>query len=115
MKQINNLYNISPEYPRIAHLDKNISNMTHDDILIDVELPFEGYVQEKVDGSNVGVSWLDSAILRNRNKVLKKGYIKKETPAKLPFAGRHCDSDKKDIILFDVNMYKHGFVTPKNF
>jgi len=31
------------------------------------------------------------------------------------FAGRHYDSDKKDIILFDVNMYKHGFVTPKNF
>ena len=85
MKQINNLYNISPEYTRIAHLDKNISNMTHDDILIDVELPFEGYVQEKVDGSNVGVSWLDSAILRNRNKVLRKGYIKKETPAKLQF------------------------------
>jgi hypothetical protein len=31
------------------------------------------------------------------------------------FAGRHYDGDKKDIILFDVNMYKHGFVTPKNF
>jgi len=31
------------------------------------------------------------------------------------FAGRHVTSDSKDIILFDVNQYKHGFVTPKNF
>jgi hypothetical protein len=31
------------------------------------------------------------------------------------FAGRHNASDPKDIILFDVNQYKHGFVTPKNF
>ncbi len=31
------------------------------------------------------------------------------------FAGRHSSSDPKDIILFDVNQYKHGFVTPKNF
>lgn len=31
------------------------------------------------------------------------------------FAGRHLDSDKKDIVLFDVWMYKHGFVTPRNF
>ena len=31
------------------------------------------------------------------------------------FAGRHYDGDPKDIILFDVDQYKHGFVTPKNF
>jgi hypothetical protein len=31
------------------------------------------------------------------------------------FAGRHIDSDPKDIILFDVDQYKQGFVTPKNF
>lgn len=31
------------------------------------------------------------------------------------FAGIHQPSDVKDIILFDVNQYKHGFVTPKNF
>ncbi len=31
------------------------------------------------------------------------------------FAGRHIDGDTKDIILFDVDQYKHGFVTPKNF
>ena len=31
------------------------------------------------------------------------------------FAGRHLDGDPKDIILFDVDQYKHGFVTPKNF
>jgi hypothetical protein len=31
------------------------------------------------------------------------------------FAGRHIDGDPKDIILFDVDQYKHGFVTPKNF
>lgn len=31
------------------------------------------------------------------------------------FAGRHVEGDIKDIILFDVDQYKHGFVTPKNF
>lgn len=86
-KRIKNLYNLAPEYPRIPHLDKHISNMTHDDIQLESKLqfPFTGWVQEKLDGANMGVSWTSGPIIRNRNNILKKGYIKKETPAKIQF------------------------------
>ena len=85
--RIKNLYNLAPEYPRIPHLDKKISNMTHDDIQIEdkIQFPITGWVQEKLDGANMGVSWTSGPVIRNRNNILKKGYIKKETPAKLQF------------------------------
>ncbi len=86
-KRLKNLKNIAPDYPRIPHLDKSISNMTHDDIELEsvISFPFTGWVQEKLDGSNMGVSWTSGPVLRNRNHVLKKGYIDKDTPAKLQF------------------------------
>jgi len=31
------------------------------------------------------------------------------------FAGKHVDEDKKDIILFDVNQFKRGFLPPNEF
>ncbi len=31
------------------------------------------------------MSWTSGPVIRNRNNILKKGYIKKETPAKLQF------------------------------
>jgi len=31
------------------------------------------------------------------------------------FSGMHLSTDVMDVILFDVDQYKHGFVTPKNF
>ena len=31
------------------------------------------------------------------------------------FAGRHRMSDKKDIIIFDINQYKKGFLPPLDF
>ncbi len=85
--RLKSLRSISPEYPRIPHLDKSISNMTHDDIQLesDVEFPITCWVQEKVDGANCGMSWTSGPVLRNRNHILKKGYIEKETPAKLQF------------------------------
>lgn len=85
--RIKNLYNLAPEYPRIPHLDKKISNMTHDDIQLEskIQFPLTGWVQEKLDGANLGVSWTSGPVIRNRNNILKKGYIKKETPAKLQF------------------------------
>lgn len=85
---MNNLKNISPEYPRIAHLDKNISNITMDDVILDaeIEFPIEGFVQEKVDGANMGATWSeDGPVLRNRNHILRKGYTKIRTPAKAQF------------------------------
>jgi hypothetical protein len=79
--------NIAPEYWRIPHFNKEISNMTHDDIELEspIDFPLECFVQEKVDGANIGISWQDGPILRNRNHILKKGYIEKNTPAKLQF------------------------------
>ena len=87
MKKINR-YMVSPEYQRIAHLNKEISNMTHDDIQLEspVDFPLDCFVQEKLDGSNLGVSWLnDGPIVRNREHILNKGYSKIKTPAKKQF------------------------------
>lgn len=86
-KRLKNLRNLSPDYPRIPHLDKSISNMTHDDIQLEssIQFPITAWVQEKVDGANMGVSWTSGPVLRNRNHILNKGYIEKETPAKIQF------------------------------
>ena len=85
--RIKNLYKTAPEYPRIPHLDKSISNMTHDDIQRESNIifPITGWVQEKIDGANCGMSWTSGPVVRNRNNILKKGYMEKETPAKLQF------------------------------
>lgn len=31
------------------------------------------------------------------------------------FSGKHFKEDKKDVVLFDVNLYKKGFVLPNDF
>lgn len=72
-------YNISPEYIRIPHFNKDISNMTFDDIELDtpVQFPLECYEEEKIDGASMGISWYkDGPILRNRNHILNKGFSK---------------------------------------
>jgi hypothetical protein len=86
-QRLKNLRNISPDYQRIPHFNRQISQMTHDDIELEspVEFPLECWIQEKVDGANMGVSWTSGPVLRNRNHILKKGYIEKDTPAKLQF------------------------------
>lgn len=86
-KRLRNLRNIAPDYPRIPHLDKSISNMTHDDIQLDesLQFPLTCWVEEKLDGANMGISWTSGPVIRNRNHILKKGYIDKDTPAKLQF------------------------------
>ena len=100
MKNISK-YDLSPEYPRIPHLSKDISKMTHDDIEVDkISLPIDGWVQEKIDGANMGVSWLnDGPVLRNRDHILKKGYTKIKTPAKKQFvpAWNWIHKHEKDI------------------
>lgn len=86
-QRLKNLRNIAPDYQRIPHFNRQISQMTHDDIELEspVEFPLECWIQEKVDGANMGVSWTSGPVLRNRNHILKKGYIEKDTPAKLQF------------------------------
>lgn len=83
-----NKYKVSPEYQRIPHFNKEISNMTHDDIQLEskVDFPINCWVQEKIDGANLGISWLnDGPIVRNREHILSKGYTKIKTPAKKQF------------------------------
>ena len=79
---------VAPDYHRIPHLNKLISNMTHDDIVPDlpIDLPLTCFVQEKIDGANMGISWLnDGPIVRNRENILKKGYSNIRTPSKKQF------------------------------
>ena len=64
--------------------------MTEDDLMMvssisEIPLPLDCWVQEKLDAANVGVSWLDAPILRNRDHVLTKNYSKIKTPAKQQF------------------------------
>ena len=108
-KRIFSLRGISPDYPRIPHLDKKISNMTHDDILSDnsIVYPIDGYVQEKIDGANLGVSWYKNGpIVRNRNNILKKGYSKIHTPAKEQFKStwNWVHDNRKDIIMLSETL-----------
>lgn len=102
-KRLKNLRNIAPDYQRIPHFNKEISNMTHDDIELEsaINFPIECYIQEKIDGANMGVSWTSGPILRNRNHILKKGYIEKNTPAKIQFrpAWNWLNEHQKEIRL----------------
>ncbi len=86
MKTLNN-WRVAPDYPRIPHLSKDISNMSNDDIVLsDVTFPLAAEYQEKVDGANLGISWNnDGPVVRNRNFVLNKGYSKINTPSKRQF------------------------------
>ncbi len=104
MKTLNN-WRIAPDYPRIPHLSKDISNMANDDIVLgDVAFPITAEYQEKVDGANLGISWNnDGPVVRNRNFVLNKGYSKISTPSKRQFVNtwqwihKH-EEDIKEVI-----------------
>lgn len=95
-------HKIAPDFHRIPHFSKEISLMTHDDIVLDnnIKFPLECYIQEKVDGANMGVSFSDGPILRNREFILKKGYSKIKTNAKKQFtsAWNWLHEHEKDII-----------------
>lgn len=94
-----NLKFLAPDYPRIPHLSAEISRLGGDDFVEESGFPLEGFVQEKVDAANMGVSWDETAILRNRNHILKKGYSKIRTPAKEQFksAWNWVHSHESDI------------------
>lgn len=74
---------IAPDYPRIGHLVGSM--IGHDDFLSETWNPSgKVYSQEKVDGANCGMAWVDGPLLRNRDHILRKGYDAK-TPAKKQF------------------------------
>lgn len=87
MKKLNK-WTVAPEFHRIPHLNRQISNMTHDDIVPDlpITLPLDCHYQEKADGANMRISWLKGGpVLGNRENILKKGYSDIRTPAKKQF------------------------------
>lgn len=108
-QRIQGLRKVAPEYPRIPHLDKSISKMTHDDILSDESdiYPIDCFVEEKIDGANMGVSWKNTGpILRNRNNILKKGYSNIRTPSKEQFksAWNWVHDHRKDIQMLSKEL-----------
>jgi atypical dual specificity phosphatase len=89
------LAGLLPSYPRTPHLPYKPNPapgdvLTPDDeqqaVLMTILGSETQVIEEKVDGANCAVM-LDGGdfIVRNRDHVLKKGYVKKETPAKLQF------------------------------
>lgn len=77
---------ILPDYPRTRHLPWK-PNATRDDLIAsEADIIFTSphvYVEEKVDGANVGMA--KGPIIRNRNHILHKGYTAR-TAAKLQFS-----------------------------
>lgn len=81
-------------------------------VMIDKNTPILG---ESIDVflNKYGES-LDS-LFRNRYKKIENFVIFGEFFGTNSFAGQHIEEDKKDIVLFDVNQYKRGFIPPEEF
>lgn len=81
------------KFPKTPHLPINAQAATDDDIVAGDEAMQLIYsannivVQEKLDGANLRIYYdgEHEPIVGNREHVLKKGYVKKSTPAKLQF------------------------------
>lgn len=76
------------EFHRIPHLLGHSNQVAPDDI--EIEFQFDStqtlWVEEKVDGANMGVLYDGKNLsLRNRKHVLRKGWEKTNTPAKVQF------------------------------
>lgn len=88
-KQLLNEKNTLPAYPRTPHLPYK-PNMSKDDILANEKDThvFFGYhttIEEKIDGASVGLAVIDDhPIVRNRDHILNKGFVK-DTAAKKQF------------------------------
>ena len=79
-----------PKYPRTKHLPFE-ANASRDDLIAsekECEILFKSdniVWESKNDGANVGIRWEnENPIIRNRNHILNKGYLK-DTPAKKQF------------------------------
>ena len=73
-----------PRYSKIPHLvGSNV--LDEDDIIMNNISNNKYHVYEKIDGANCRMGFDENAILGNRDHILNKAYIKKETPAKLQF------------------------------
>lgn len=84
------LHHYLPEFPRTRHLPYR-PNRTDGDLVASVDevsflFSFDDFIiEEKIDGSNCGMMLFeDNPVIRNRDHILKKGYLK-DTPAKIQF------------------------------
>jgi hypothetical protein len=79
-----------PSYPKTQHLPWK-PNTTRDDAVAledEANVIFQNpvIVEEKIDGASVGIHFTtENPIVRNRDHILNKGYVKKNTTAKLQF------------------------------
>ena len=80
---------VLPAFPRTLHLPYK-PNASKDDVVAqesDAKVVFEQpvHVEEKIDGASVGMTiYDDHPLIRNRDHILRKGYMK-DTPAKKQF------------------------------
>lgn len=80
-----------PRYPITPYLPQASAGAVAGDVLASINtlerlVPARATFEEKLDGANVRVQWNDGEpVVGNRDHVLKKGYVKKETPSKLQF------------------------------
>ena len=85
----NSTREILPEFPKTPHLPFQPNVQKGDIVAVSDEGIFNSpslLIEEKLDGANCGAILFDEEfIVRNREHILQKGYIKKETPAKLQF------------------------------
>lgn len=118
-----------PEYPSLRHLPWK-PNSKGDKIATeqDVDVIFEGqkvYVQEKIDGANCGMGFLDGhPVVRTRTKILRKGQELKNPSQKQFASAWNWMHDRKDRFdkLDDAGPYaafgewmvqQHGMVYDK--
>ena len=74
------------EFHRIPHLMGSSNHIAADDLEIQFDFKGPVWVEEKVDGANMGVLYDGKNLaLRNRKHILKKGWEKTDTPAKIQF------------------------------
>jgi len=81
-----------PEFPRTRHLPYH-PNAQRDDLVASEEeahivFDLTTFVEEKIDGSNVGICWHDKEevfLVRNRDHILDKAYCKTQTSSKLQY------------------------------
>ena len=77
-----------PAFPKTPHLPYK-PNVDASDIIAEDVCLNEGLicVEEKIDGASVGICLDDEGnpLVRNRDHILKKGYVKKDTTAKKQF------------------------------
>lgn len=54
-------------------------------------------------------------IFRNKYKKVESFVVFGEFVGENSFAGQHVDTDIKDVIMFDINQYKRGIISPFEF